>query len=1661
MAAQKKVLLEVIMTDKGLEVTQKKIDKVNRSTEELTKSANVAKRNLEGVSQRANSSGKDFSRLSQGMGGLVQAYATIAAQVFALTSAYTVLKNAADFRSMQISTENLSTITGRSFTLIAKSIQEATRSALNYEQALQTANKIGSVGLNISQIERLSELAVKASQTFGGTTTDAINRFVGAIQKGETELVKQVGIALNLQQTLIKYAAVLGTTADKLSVFQKQQALANAILSEGDRVLGAVEIDPNPYEQMASAFQDLGREALQSLKILDPLINTLKDSGGLLSGIMLALAANITAKALPGITAFASELEKNQKRQAQLTKENVENQEAAARRWIAAQRGMMQANIELTTSTSRYKNAAEKALSFRTDKEIKKPGKTAQLIENGLIDGITGEVDPKSIKRVKTLVDRTLNLTVDELKDTQNTKLKGVPSFLRLALLDKDGGRAAIEQLQKSLTVAVAEIEDTAKEVDKKTKGFQAKVRAAFINTRNYAVQGALQVGQSFNNALSNVQSTYLESGPLAALKQIKVGVKEAGKNAESLGPVLKTVAQGSSALGGGLSFLATGFTKLAAAFGYITIALTILKTAWTFLQKFLPQSIKDSKAYRKEIESLAENLEETAKKTEQLNKIQALNKDGVNSLTAELTFLAGAYADFRDQIIENVSKLDTYLEKLKETNAAQQELSYIDTSEIDGFWARLGAAQVNYALATTGTRNFNNETRNLQRSMEAAAPALSNISTLLKQAGTLGEKSNFGINITKRIIEDLEKDGDKVKLALANIFKDANKLSEDDLIESIQDRLEGLDSTEFEKLIELAKEADVAFQAVAGSLGEVVETGRSLTNSIDNFSKSLVDVNSKGLIDKGTVTLLADAEKNYNAFRNQIQAAGDDTNTINNLTLELLKNIESLPAPLISLINEKGAGTDILNKYIDGVITLREELEAISINKSLAKSQEELGKELENNYKEQLKYVETVENIITLNGNILEQQQAQVNAKILQNRETIKELEFQKTLAAGNIAKQKQLEKDIETRKAIINSLESSKKYLLDNLKIEEQILKVYKERLDIASKLSSASQFLFDEKIFGRLSKVVELDKMRLELGTRIRDIFSEQLEYQNQINILQGRLSSTTDEAEESKIQEEIKYYKELITLKDLERGFTAFKLTTEYKEVELVKLKIKDQIELNKLSIERINIAKELTSFAGDAAKLEAKAGKVALANQKLLVKEKELQLLQELGLVKAGERYLNKQRDLTIEQREAIAKVLNDKKSVLSISAQEVKLERDKTTQLIKQQELLDARALDRGLGFDSDLVKSEAEAFGIFFGRAFEASFKNIKGPLETVAEGAVKVIDSSIENLGDAIVEADVTIKDAVEAIKGVARDVVKDFFVSGIKTLINSIFSKEDDNNDAITAGNTTIMVNTLQQMAKDAAGGFATVKSFLPQVVQILQSYGGKAFNPAGGVNIESGGQLSGSNSSEAKPFPAVLGDPNIVLPTPPVKDKDDNKQLEKDASKQTNLLQQSTGLLSTLYEVTGAKFAVDKANDLKTHVLQNVGNILLGTIAARSVSPLATGGIVSLATPSRPVKAPFRAYAQGGITRGPEIALMGEGSNREAIVPLPNNREIPVDLRGSGGDNIVISQNFDFTNADANSVAKLRAEARNIEERTFNRVFSEINRGGKYAKMSGRR
>ena len=68
---------------------------------------------------------------------------------------------------------------------------------------------------------------------------------------------------------------------------------------------------------------------------------------------------------------------------------------------------------------------------------------------------------------------------------------------------------------------------------------------------------------------------------------------------------------------------------------------------------------------------------------------------------------------------------------------------------------------------------------------------------------------------------------------------------------------------------------------------------------------------------------------------------------------------------------------------------------------------------------------------------------------------------------------------------------------------------------------------------------------------------------------------------------------------------------------------------------------------------------------------------------------------------------------------------------------------------------------------------------------------------------------------------------------------------------------------------------------------------------------------------------------------------------------------------------------------------------------GTLSGIGV-PLAAYGAAEVA------QGTMARYAEGGIVHRPELAMIGEGGNSEAVVPLPDNRSIPVTMTGNSLD-----------------------------------------------------
>lgn len=142
------------------------------------------------------------------------------------------------------------------------------------------------------------------------------------------------------------------------------------------------------------------------------------------------------------------------------------------------------------------------------------------------------------------------------------------------------------------------------------------------------------------------------------------------------------------------------------------------------------------------------------------------------------------------------------------------------------------------------------------------------------------------------------------------------------------------------------------------------------------------------------------------------------------------------------------------------------------------------------------------------------------------------------------------------------------------------------------------------------------------------------------------------------------------------------------------------------------------------------------------------------------------------------------------------------------------------------------------------------------------------------------------------------------------------------------------------------------------------------------------------------------------------------------------------------------------------DLAQTILIDIGYAMAKAFALKAIKTalaMEDGGIVSHAG-----SMPLKTYARGGVASSPQLAVFGEGSTPEAYVPLPDGRTIPVTMSGGGGGGqVTVIQNFDFSNADNATEARLRQAAALIQQTTKASIYAEMQDGGNVSKISGRR
>jgi len=307
MSSNFKIIGQLVIDDKGnLGVLDKKAEKLNKSLDKSAKSARDNDRNLKGAAQASSNTTKNFSKMAQGIeGGLVPAYATLAASLFAITAVFQGLKEAANLRNQQRGLEEFSAVTGQNMLGVAQSIRQATEGIISFKEAAQAAAITTAAGFSADQVRDLAEGAKLASVALGRDMGDSFNRLVRGVTKAEPELLDELGIILRLDIATRKFADANGLVADKLTIAQRQAAVFAEVSSQlqknfGD-FKGSADDLVNPFAQLETAFMQVIKQLSEFIGPLEIFAQFLSRNSGAAALVFAGFVTSIAKQAIPAL----------------------------------------------------------------------------------------------------------------------------------------------------------------------------------------------------------------------------------------------------------------------------------------------------------------------------------------------------------------------------------------------------------------------------------------------------------------------------------------------------------------------------------------------------------------------------------------------------------------------------------------------------------------------------------------------------------------------------------------------------------------------------------------------------------------------------------------------------------------------------------------------------------------------------------------------------------------------------------------------------------------------------------------------------------------------------------------------------------------------------------------------------------------------------------------------------------------------------------------------------------------------------------------------------------------------------------------------------------------------------------------------------------------
>lgn len=609
----------------NLDAAQSTVNKTNKVFAKSSANPNYQPQSGQGETKTARSIGggsgtgsasSDFAAQAQGLGGLVHLYATFAANLFAVSAAWTALSKAMDITNLVKGLDQIGAATGRNLGSLAKQMVSVADGAISMQQAMTSTAMASSGGMSNSQILRMTQVAKNASLALGRDLPDSMDRLTKGIVKTQPELLDELGIMTRVIPAQQKYAESIGKTVGSLTQFEKIQAFTNAVLGEGEAKFSAINMDANPYTKLLSSIQNLMQSGLELVnKVLGPMITMLASSPTGLATVLAGIGAMLLKQAIPALGMFRE----NAKRAAADTL-NIAKQKAVDAENAAIDR-------------------EERAMALAKNKflETDKGAALSKAVNNVSFNSRFAGKDLTSI--MKKDASKLEYADINKLKEHHDNLLKMDQDSLtkREALLRDSLGRklAAIKKFDAEVeTEQMRSVNTTDKLPVTSQENLNKRILEKHQNRANSA--------EVVSNAINTTSTEGLRSGFGSMMENIR---EKDMKGWNKWSTVVK----------GGIGIVTQKLSSIVSAFGVWGQVAALVGIAFGVLDSWMTKSAKETAAYSTAVDALTSSFGNVDKTLEVISKKDPLGQMSIESVQAK----ANAMNDLTDNLTNLVHGYD------------------------------------------------------------------------------------------------------------------------------------------------------------------------------------------------------------------------------------------------------------------------------------------------------------------------------------------------------------------------------------------------------------------------------------------------------------------------------------------------------------------------------------------------------------------------------------------------------------------------------------------------------------------------------------------------------------------------------------------------------------------------------------------------------------------------------------------------------------------------------------------------------------------------------------------------------------------------------------------------------------------------------------------